>query len=243
MIVTELKNLSEAALGRLGTQFGDLPAPLLAAVGASDVALDHLAHLRDYLTGGQDQGGDSGDGAPGGDDDIPGDADDERHSGGGRFAGADAEARRVLSAAESAVRRLARDVPDRAQQALADLPARAQEVANSLQPGRLRETASSASRRVTDAVSDLVERGRTHVREATEARAEGAAADAADRMRKGPSSKGAAADSRARSAESKSAKSAAPATSAARKPAAQKPAARKPAARIKGAPKKTDTGE
>jgi hypothetical protein len=47
--LTDLRGMSEAALNQLTERFGDLPRPLLAAIGAGDFAVEQLAELRAAL--------------------------------------------------------------------------------------------------------------------------------------------------------------------------------------------------
>src|SRR6478736_1131230 len=49
-IVTDFRAVSENAIEQLADRFDDLPRPLLAAIGAGDMAVEQLAALRESLT-------------------------------------------------------------------------------------------------------------------------------------------------------------------------------------------------
>ena len=48
--VTDIRNVSDAAVSQLAERFTDLPRPLLAAIGAGDFAVERLAELREAMT-------------------------------------------------------------------------------------------------------------------------------------------------------------------------------------------------
>jgi hypothetical protein len=48
-IRTDLRAVSESAIDQLADRFDDLPRPLLAAIGAGDLAMEQLAALRESL--------------------------------------------------------------------------------------------------------------------------------------------------------------------------------------------------
>jgi hypothetical protein len=48
-IVTDFRAVSENAIEQLADRFDDLPRPLLAAIGAGDLAVEQLAALRESL--------------------------------------------------------------------------------------------------------------------------------------------------------------------------------------------------
>lgn len=48
-LFTDLREMSESALEQLADRFPDLPTPVLAAIGAGDLAADQLAELRDSV--------------------------------------------------------------------------------------------------------------------------------------------------------------------------------------------------
>lgn len=233
MTITEdLKNVSEAALGKLAAQFGDLPRPLLAAIGAGDVAVERLVRLRDQLS---DLWKDEREAAPG---DTAAEEESSDEDGGSRLADA---TRRAQQIAEDVAHRLGDavgEVPDKAQKLIADLPAKAQEVANSLSRENLKETVESYTKRVAEVYRELADRGGARVHDAEEA---GKAAKSADKEADGKAGKEAdgkeAADRKPaakptapKAAARKAAPKRAAATASAKKPATRKPAAKKPAA-------------
>ena len=48
-LVTDFRAVSENAIEQLADRFDDLPRPLLAAIGAGDLAVEQLAALRESL--------------------------------------------------------------------------------------------------------------------------------------------------------------------------------------------------
>ena len=48
-LVTDIRSVSESAMEQIADQFDDLPRPLLAAIGAGDLAVQSLAALRQSL--------------------------------------------------------------------------------------------------------------------------------------------------------------------------------------------------
>ena len=48
-LVTDFRAVSENAMEQLADRFDDLPRPLLAAIGAGDLAVEQLAALRESL--------------------------------------------------------------------------------------------------------------------------------------------------------------------------------------------------
>lgn len=164
-IIDDLRNVSDAALRKLAEQFSDAPRPLLAAIGAGDVAVEKLVKLRRHLEELWDASAAPSDRETG---EAEGAADAETADAGTASADAGRDAvRRAGKVAMDVARRLgelAGDVPDRAQQLIADLPAKAQEVANSLSRDRLRDTLDGYTRRVADIYRELAERGGDAVR-------------------------------------------------------------------------------
>jgi hypothetical protein len=188
-ITEDLKNVSEAALGRLAAQFGDLPRPLLAAIGAGDVAVERLVRLRDQLgemwneerdvpgnaaegaAGAGATGTAGGTAAPGGT--AAGDRDDSAdEDGGSRLADATRRAQQVVEDVAHKLGDVVGEVPDKAQKLIADLPAKAQEVANALSREKLKETVESYTKKVADVYRELADRGGARVRDAEDSEAE-----------------------------------------------------------------------
>lgn len=142
-LLTDLKNVSDSAVEQLAARFGDLPKPLLAAIGAGDLAVERLVRLREQV--GEKFG--AGDGMPSGDDvkafagDLP------------------AKAQKIATDVAHQLERLAADAPGKAQKLIGELPARAQEFSNSLSPENLRQTVESYTQLVASIYGNLAERG------------------------------------------------------------------------------------
>jgi hypothetical protein len=239
-ITEDLRNVSEAALGKLAAQFGDLPRPLLAAIGAGDAAVERLVRLRDQLgerwneerdsaaagaeeAGAEDRGGDIDR------DDV--DASEDRDAS-SRLADA---TRRAQHIAEDVARRLSDamgEMPDMAQRMIADLPAKAQEVANSLSRENLKDTVESYTRRVADVYRELADRGGERLHEAADKNK----ADAAAKERAQETAAPAKAAAKTAPAQAASPAPSEPVTSepAERKPATTKPGISKPTAHRSG---------
>lgn len=206
-IIDDVKNVSETVIDKLAAQFTDLPRPLLAAIGAGDMAVEQLAKLRDELT---EKFGDRMDHLPSGEEiksfaeDLPG------------------KAQKIATDLSHQLQEFAGQVPDKAQQLIADLPAKAQEVANSLSPDKLRSTLDAYTQMVSVVYGNLADRGGETV---TKVRTE---ADSAKPAAKKPAAAKPAAAKPA--AKKPAAKKSAAAKPAAKKPAAKKPSTRKPAA-------------
>ncbi|OJV23556.1 MAG: hypothetical protein BGO26_12750 [Actinobacteria bacterium 69-20] len=142
-LLTDIKNVSDSAIEQLAARFGDLPKPLLAAIGAGDLAAERLAQLREQVS---EKLGAAG-GVPSGDDvkafasDLP------------------AKARKVAGDVAHQLEQLAAEVPGKAQKLVGELPAKAQEFTNSLSPENLRSTVEAYTRFVAMVYGNLAERG------------------------------------------------------------------------------------
>src|SRR5699024_2412506 len=106
--MTDMKNVSDKAIDEIAARFGGLPRPLLAAIGAGDMAVERLAELREQL--GQRIGTPS---VPTGDElksfaaDLPG------------------RAQRIAGDATRQVQQFASAAPEQAQRLIGELPGRA----------------------------------------------------------------------------------------------------------------------
>src|SRR6188472_2346830 len=49
MKITDIRTVSDSVIDQLADRFDDLPRPLLAAIGAGDLAVEQLAALRESL--------------------------------------------------------------------------------------------------------------------------------------------------------------------------------------------------
>ncbi|MEO7126990.1 MAG: hypothetical protein ABI382_02330 [Nakamurella sp.] len=232
-IVGDIKNVSEAALGKLAAQFGELPRPLLAAIGAGDVAVERLAKLQERMRRLVDD-----------ERDEEQQNKEESDTEGSRISEMAGKAQKVMEDVAHRLGDAAEGVSDRAQQMIADLPAKAQEVANSLSRENLRDTVDSYTKKVADVYNELADRGGHKVHTAEEAAAAEESASPEDSTpepagrktsAKKPSAAAKPAAKKSDAAKASSAKkpgsTKAPADKkpAAKKPAAKKPAAKKPA--------------
>lgn len=226
MTITEdLKNVSEAALGKLAAQFGDLPRPLLAAIGAGDAAVERLVRLRDQIGDLWDERGDRDD-ASGDRRAAPaGGANGSDESSASRLTDATRRAQQVAEDVAHKLGNVVGEVPERAQKLIADLPAKAQEVANALSRENLRETVESYTRRVADVYRELADRGGARVQDAEEAEAGRAAKSGGAAAGDAPAAAETAGDASAESAAGKGSTG----KGAAAKRASAKPSAKKPA--------------
>lgn len=227
-VFTEIKNLSDTATRKILAQFGDLPSPLRAAIGAGDIAIEHLANLRDQV---KEKVGDhmpTSLSAP--------DAQDMKDFAAGLPERATTIAREVAARIET----LASETPGKVQHLVAELPGKVSEVANSFSPENIKTTLESYTQFVAHIYDNLTERGDDITAQAREDAADkdaeeapAPAATAKKTAAKKPTAKKPAAKKTA-------ATTAATATPASKKPAAKKTAAQKPAAK-KSATKKSET--
>src|SRR6476646_11770402 len=112
--VTDIRAVSESAIEQLADRFDDLPRPLLAAIGAGDLAVEQWAALRESII-------------------------EQLSNGGSRRVAAvtfttDLPARAQQAATEYAgkAQQAATDYVGKAQQVVIELPAKAQQVAGGL---------------------------------------------------------------------------------------------------------------
>ncbi len=140
--VTDLRGMTEAAVSQLTDRFGDLPRPLLAAIGAGDFAVERLAEMRTALTAALDR----------------------------RAAETTADARelaadlptKVQEAAHDvllSVQRLAGDLPDRTQHLVDQLPGKLAEVREALSPEQLKSAVDSYAQLAAVIYGSLAGRG------------------------------------------------------------------------------------
>lgn len=138
-LIDDLRAVSENAVEQLAARFSELPRPLLAAIGAGDMAVARFADLRESLA-------DLGDRVGPPSVDIP----DVRAT----VADLPGKARKVVADLPSRAQRAAGDLPSRAQQAAGDLPSRAQEIAAEVATG-IEHFAAEAPARVQELLAQL----------------------------------------------------------------------------------------
>ncbi len=148
-LITDLRAVSENAVEQIAARFTDLPRPLLAAIGAGDLAVRSLAELRESLA-------DSvGDRVSAG---SPVDVTDVRSA----VADLSGRAQRVAADVAGSIEQFAADAPARAQELIGQLPGRLaefQSVAQSLSPDTVRETVESYTQLVGMIYGNFAVRG------------------------------------------------------------------------------------
>ena len=128
-LITDLRAVSDNAIEQVAARFTDLPRPLLAAIGAGDMAIERLAELREQV----------------------------ESSVGERVAGTPLDLKDVRSAVSDLpgrAQKVAADLPGRAQRAVSDLPGRAQKAAADL-PTKAQQVAADLQDRAQKAAVDL----------------------------------------------------------------------------------------
>jgi hypothetical protein len=138
-LLTDIRHVSDSAIDQLAGQFHDLPRPLLAAIGAGDMAVERLAKLREQLT--------DNIGTPSGDDvkslaaDLP------------------ARAQKIAGEVAHNLEQFAASAPEKAQKLIGELPAKASELTDSLSPANIRGTVEAYTQLVAMVYDNLAERG------------------------------------------------------------------------------------
>jgi hypothetical protein len=139
----DLKSVSDTAIEQLSARFHDLPRPLLAAIGAGDIAVERLAALRESLTGSLPTGG----GTPTGEDvkafaaDLP------------------SRAQQVAGEGAQNLEQFASSAPAKVQKLISELSEKASEFADSLSPDNVRSTVEAYTQMVAMSYDNLAERG------------------------------------------------------------------------------------
>ncbi len=138
---TDVKNAGEGAIEQLAARFHDLPRPLLAAIGAGDMAVERLASLRESL-------GDS----------LPGSS---TASGDVKTFAAElpAKAQQIAADVASSIEEFASQAPAKAQKLIAELPGKMNEIAESLSPENVKGTVEAYTQLVGMIYGNLAERG------------------------------------------------------------------------------------
>jgi len=138
-LFTDIRHVSDSAIDQLAGQFHDLPRPLLAAIGAGDLAVERLAKLREQLT--------ENVGTPTGDDvkslaaDLP------------------ARAQKIAGEVAHNLEQFAASAPEKAQKLIGELPAKASELTDSLSPANIRGTVEAYTQMVAMVYDNLADRG------------------------------------------------------------------------------------
>ncbi len=142
-LLTDIRNVSDNAIEQLSTAFRGLPRPLLAAIGAGDLAVERLAVLREQLTErlGVDRGIPSRDDVKAIASDLP------------------ARAQQIANDIARQVEQYAQDAPERVQRMIGELPNKASELTESLAPDKLRSTVDGYTQLVASIYENLADRG------------------------------------------------------------------------------------
>ncbi|MET3806206.1 hypothetical protein ABIB25_003216 [Nakamurella sp. UYEF19] len=147
-LITDIRAVSENAVEQIAARFSDLPRPLLAAIGAGDMAIERLADLRESFAG-----------SVGEHVSVPSvDAGDLR-SAVGDFP---ARAQKVASEVAGSVEKFAAEAPAKAQEFIAQLPEKLAEVqtaAQSLSPDAAKETIEAYTQLAGMIYGSLADRG------------------------------------------------------------------------------------
>ncbi len=147
--LTDLRGISEAAVNQLTDRFGDLPRPLLAAIGAGDFAVERLAELREALAASLEQRA-------------------AATTGEARDLAADLPHKVQDAAGEvlESVQRLAADVPARTQHLVDQLPERVADIREALSPEQLKAAVDGYAQLAAVIYSSLADRGDKQVHSA-----------------------------------------------------------------------------
>ncbi len=160
-LITDLRAVSDNAIEQVAARFADLPRPLLAAIGAGDMAIERLAELREQV---ESSVGERVAGTPldvkdvrATVTDLPGRAQKAAADLPGRAqqVAADLQGRAQKAAADlpGKAQQLAADLPGKAQKAAADLPAKAQQVAADL-PSKAQQVAADVAGNIEQFAAD-----------------------------------------------------------------------------------------
>ncbi len=139
-LITDLRAVSDNAIEQVAARFADLPRPLLAAIGAGDLAVERLAELRQQL---ETSVADRVSG-------TPLDVKDVRTT----VSELPGKAQHVAADLQGRAHKAAADLPGKAQQLAADLPGRAQKVAADL-PGKAQQVAADLPSKAQKVAADV----------------------------------------------------------------------------------------
>lgn len=147
-LITDLRAVSENAVEQLAARFSDLPRPLLAAIGAGDLAIERLAELRESL--GESVSDRVGGGVP--------DAADFRTA----MSDLPYRAQKMAAEAAGSLEQFAIEAPGKAQELIAQLPntlTEMQTAAQSLSPDAVKQTVEAYTQLVGTIYGNLADRG------------------------------------------------------------------------------------
>jgi hypothetical protein len=154
-LITDVRAVSENAIEQLAARFAGLPRPLLAAIGAGDMAIERLAELRESLL---DSVGDRVS-APSIDiTDVRSAASDL----GSRVSDLPSRAQKIAADVAGGIEQFAADAPAKAQEMIAQMPeklAEFQAAAESLSPDAVKETFDAYTQLVGLIYGNLADRG------------------------------------------------------------------------------------
>ncbi|SDO94012.1 hypothetical protein SAMN04515671_2418 [Nakamurella panacisegetis] len=229
-LITDIRAVSENAVEQLAARFSDLPRPLLAAIGAGDMAVARLADLRESLSESI------------GDRVSPPSLDvtDVRSAAadlGAKVVDLPSKAQKVAADVAGSIESFAAEAPAKAQELISTLPdklAELQAAAQSLSPDAVRETLEAYTQLAGMIYGNLADRGdKTWNKVRATGLHPGAVVDAVaarTRPAKAPAAKAPAA--KAPAAKATAAKVPAAKAPAAKVPAAKAPAVRAPRAKV-----------
>lgn len=149
--LTDLRAVSEGVVEQVAGRFTDLPRPLLAAIGAGDVAVERLAELREQLR-----------------DALPGTEElaevakarniEDVRSLAGHLP---AKAQQAAAGVASSIEQYLAQAPAKAQELVAELPTKVAEFSQALSPETVRETLEAYTQLAGHIYGNLADRGET----------------------------------------------------------------------------------
>ena len=154
-LITDIRAVSENAVEQLAARFSDLPRPLLAAIGAGDMAVERLADLRESLS---DSIGERVSGTSLDVTDVRSAATDL----GSKVSDLPSKAQKVASDVAGSIESFAAEAPGKAQELISTLPeklAELQAAAQSLSPDAVKETLEAYTQLAGMIYGNLADRG------------------------------------------------------------------------------------
>ncbi len=140
--LTDLRSVSENVLEQVADRFSDLPRPLLAAIGAGDMAVERLAELRESI---QVQ--------------LPNLSTSRLSDVRGAAGDMPARAQKAAGDVAGSLQRLAAEAPDKARELIEELPGKVTEFSSTLSPDMLRETVEAYTQLAGLIYGNLANRG------------------------------------------------------------------------------------
>ena len=154
-LITDIRAVSENAVEQIAARFGGLPRPVLAAIGAGDMALERFADLRESLS-------DSiGERVPTPSIDIT-DVRSAASDLGSKVSDLPSRAQKVAADVAGTIEQFAAEAPAKAQEFIAQMPEKVAEfqvVAQSLSPDAVQETVEAYSHLFGMIYGNLADRG------------------------------------------------------------------------------------